>query len=105
MIVKIPIIQEKIKIVILKNQELKDFLKKENMVSFDGRWEPNKNTLTLGKTDINTITHESWHILESFLFIRRDWNINLEGHNEHIAYFLGFLVEKIYKKVNETESQ
>jgi len=23
----------------------------------------------------------------------------------HIAYFLGFLVEKIYKKVNETESQ
>lgn len=46
---------------------------------------------------INTIVHECWHALEKALFVQSDVSIRLDGSNEHIAYYLGWLTEKVVK--------
>ena len=45
----------------------------------------------------NIITHEAWHGLEFILFQKRKVLIDMDGFNEHIAYYLGFLAENITK--------
>lgn len=46
------------------------------------------------------IAHECWHLLEQCLF-NIGVGINLGEYNEHIAYYLTFLVENYTRLLNE----
>jgi hypothetical protein len=51
-------------------------------------------------TDVNTLAHESFHVASRIF----DYTGNLlqpETSNEHMAYLIGFIAEKIYSFWNE----
>jgi hypothetical protein len=58
----------------------------------------------LTESDINTVAHECWHALEHALFIKSKVNLSLDGGNEHIAYYLGWLTEKVWDFLQKTHN-
>jgi hypothetical protein len=97
--------KNKITVLVYSEQEKKEIMKKENLASIGGNWQPDTNTINLYETDSGIIAHECWHVLESQMFIRRGYSINLEAHNEHIAYYLQFLVDKVTKIVESVKKR
>lgn len=78
---------------------------KDGEAPFDARWKYDCNTFQFLATTPKVIAHECYHALETVLFIDRGYSINLEGHNEHIAYYLGWLVQNVTRCLQEIENK
>ena len=82
-------------VVLLNKKEMEKVCKKESMQFFDGYFDGENNNFVFYKPNPGVVAHEAFHGLEFTLFHRRHYTINLEGYNEHLAYYLDFLVANI----------
>jgi hypothetical protein len=92
-------------VIVLTKEEAKQIMEERNYSTLGGMYDSEGTKLLLNNTSNNTIAHECWHALESNLFMRRDYTLNLSDTNEHIAYYLGWLVENVSKAVDKLKKQ
>jgi hypothetical protein len=92
-------------VIVLTKEEAKQIMEERNYSTLGGMYDSEGTKLLFNSTSNNTIAHECWHALESNLFMRRDYIFNLSDTNEHIAYYLGWLVENVTKAVDKLKQQ
>jgi len=82
-------------VVILNANEMRKDCEERGSHFSNAYFNGENNNFIFYKTNPGLIAHEAFHGLEFTLFQQRNYNINLECFNEHLAYYLAFLVENI----------
>jgi len=100
-----PIYEVRYGVVLTTKEEADEISAMENMDKWVGYFDSKQNNFVFKDTDLNTIAHEAFHGMEYILFKRRNVSINLSDFNEHLAYYMGFLVKNIDKCLTQLKKK